>query len=266
MAKKRMFDLALIDTDSFLELPTTAQNLYFHANMRADDDGFVSNIRKIMSLSKASEDDLKILITKGFFLVFSDGIVVIRHWRINNYIRKDRYVPTIYKDKKKVLSLDLNGAYSFGIPMVDQRYTNGQPSIVKNSIVCSSNIKEEINKEEKDCGIPSIKFEDTVEVKDSDSLYTQFENFFGRALSPTEIMFIDSFDYPEDIINYALDEARLANKISIKYVNGILENWKRANVKSVEDAKRCVADFKKVKEKSNKKDSSVEKESYYKEL
>lgn len=266
MAKKRMFNYDLIDTDSFLDLPVTAQNLYFHSNMRADDDGFISNIKRIMTLSKASEDDLKLLIAKGYFLSFPDGIVVIRHWRLNNYIRKDRYIPTFYKEKKSELLLDSTGTYSFGIPMVDQMTTNGRPSIEENSIVeSSSNSKEEINKEES-CGIPNAVV-GVEEVNEEESTYSLFNNFFGRILSPTEIMFIDSFEYSNDIIKYALDEARLANKISIKYVNGILENWKNAGVKSVEDAKRCVADFKKNKDKKNKKvDSSINKESYYEEL
>lgn len=266
MSKKRMFSFDLIDTDSFLDLPVTAQNLYFHSNMRADDDGFVSNIKRIMTICKANVDDLKILITKGFFLSFPDGIVVIRHWRLNNYIRKDRYVPTLHKDKKKELLLDSTGTYSFGIPTVDQMTTNGRPSIEENRIVeSSSNSKEEINKEEI-FGIPNTVV-GVEEVNNEENDYSLFQNFFGRPLSPTEIMFIDSFKYSTDIIKYALDEARLANKISIKYVNGILENWKNSGVKSVEDAKRCVADFKKNKEKKNKKvDSSTKMESYYPEL
>lgn len=130
---------------------------------------------------------------------------------------------------------------------------------------CNGNSKEEINKEEI-IGIPNTVV-GVEEVNNEESDYSLFENFFGRPLSSTEIMFIDSFKYQIDIIKYALDEARLANKISIKYVNGILENWKNVGVKSVEDAKRYVADFKKNKEKKNKKmDLSTKMESYYKEL
>lgn len=127
MARKRMFDLEIVDTDLFLEMPVSSQNLYFHLGMRADDDGFVSNPKKIIRVVGASEDDLKILIAKKFIIQFETGLIVIRHWKINNYIRKDRYTETIYKEEKKQLLECENGTYNiikpFGIPTVDQRYT-----------------------------------------------------------------------------------------------------------------------------------------------
>ncbi len=125
MARKRMFDLGIIDTDLFLEMPQSTQNLYFHLGMRADDDGFVSNPKKIIRTIGANEDDLKILFSKEFIIPFESGIVVIRHWKLNNYIRKDRYVETIYKEEKKRLIEDENGIYNLninaGIPNVNQR-------------------------------------------------------------------------------------------------------------------------------------------------
>ena len=125
MARKRMFDLEIVDTDLFLEMPVSSQNLYFHLGMRADDDGFVSNPKKIIRVVGASEDDLKILIAKNFIIQFETGLIVIRHWKINNYIRKDRYSETIYKEEKKQLIESENGTYNLmtplGIPMVDQR-------------------------------------------------------------------------------------------------------------------------------------------------
>ena len=125
MARKRMFDLGIIDTDLFLEMPQSTQNLYFHLGMRADDDGFVSNPKKIIRIIGANEDDLKILFSKEFIIPFESGIVVIRHWKLNNYIRKDKYVETIYKEEKKCLIEDENGIYNLntnaGIPDVNQR-------------------------------------------------------------------------------------------------------------------------------------------------
>lgn len=125
MARKRMFDLGIIDTDLFLEMPQSTQNLYFHLGMRADDDGFVSNPKKIIRTIGANEDDLKILFSKEFIIPFESGIVVIRHWKLNNYIRKDRYIETIYKEEKKRLIEDENGIYNLninaGIPNVNQR-------------------------------------------------------------------------------------------------------------------------------------------------
>lgn len=127
MARKRMFDLEIVDTDLFLEMPQSTQNLYFHLGMRADDDGFVSNPKKIIRTIGANEDDLKILFTKQFVIPFENGIVVIRHWKLNNYLRKDRYVETIYKEEKKMLIEDENGVYNLsttlGIPNGNQRYT-----------------------------------------------------------------------------------------------------------------------------------------------
>ena len=123
MARKRMFDIEIVDTDLFLEMPQSTQNLYFHLGMRADDDGFVSNPKKIIRTIGANEDDLKILITKKFIIPFESGVIVIRHWKINNYLRSDRYTETLYKDEKRQLTEDENGVYNLGIPNVNQRYT-----------------------------------------------------------------------------------------------------------------------------------------------
>ena len=99
MAERRMFALKIIDSDAFLDMPVSAQNLYFHLSMRADDDGFISSPKKIMRMIKASDDDMKILLAKRFLLSFDTGIVVIKHWRLHNYIAKDRYTETIYKEE-----------------------------------------------------------------------------------------------------------------------------------------------------------------------
>jgi hypothetical protein len=97
-----MFSRAVVRTDQFLEMPQTAQNLYFHLGMEPDDDGFV-NPRMIMRTIGSNDDDLKLLIAKGFVIQFPAGVIVIRHWRQNNYIQKDRYKPTVYKDELKML-------------------------------------------------------------------------------------------------------------------------------------------------------------------
>ena len=86
MAERRMFALKIVDSDAFLDMPDSAQNLYFHLAMRADDDGFISNPRKVMRMIGANEDNLKILLAKRFLLTFDTGIVVIKHWRLHNYI------------------------------------------------------------------------------------------------------------------------------------------------------------------------------------
>ncbi len=127
MANRRMFSLDVVDTDKFLDMPTTSQNLYFHLGMRADDDGFVSSPKKIAAMVGANQDDLKLLIAKGFIIAFDEGgIVVLRHWRQNNLIRSDRYKSTIYQQQMAALSVN-NGVYS----LVAQRYANGVPEVAK---------------------------------------------------------------------------------------------------------------------------------------
>lgn len=131
-----MFSLKIVDSDLFLDMPLSSQCLYFHLSMRADDDGFVNNPKKIIKIIGANEDDLKILIAKGFVIVFEQGIIVITHWRINNFIRKDRYKPTLYENEVQSLSQTKNGMYikEVGCHLVAGRLTSGQPSIDKVSI------------------------------------------------------------------------------------------------------------------------------------
>lgn len=112
MAERRMFTQKIVDSDAFLDMPLSSQALYFHLNMRADDDGFVNNSKKIQRMIGASEDDLKLLIAKRFVLAFESGVIVIKHWRMHNLLRKDRYNETQYKDEKATLELKENGSYT----------------------------------------------------------------------------------------------------------------------------------------------------------
>lgn len=125
MAQRRMFSKKITDTDLFLDMPMSAQCLYFHMNMEADDDGFLGNAKTIRRKIGASEDDLKLLIAKKFIIPFESGVVVIKDWKIHNYIAKDRYSTTVYKDEKQQLELDENGAYQLSdTPLVDGLYTS----------------------------------------------------------------------------------------------------------------------------------------------
>lgn len=111
MAERRMFAKTIIDSDAFLDMPLSAQALYFHLSMRADDDGFINKPKSIMRTCGCKDDDIKILFAKKFVIPFESGIVVIKHWKIHNYIRKDAYVETKYKEEKALLTLDENSAY-----------------------------------------------------------------------------------------------------------------------------------------------------------
>lgn len=113
MAQRRMFSQKVTETDKFLDMGLTAQSLYFHLGMNADDDGFVGNPKSIKRMIGASEDDLKALVEKDYLIVFEDGVVVIKDWLVSNYVKKDRYTPTIYTDDMKLIGLDKNKRYQF---------------------------------------------------------------------------------------------------------------------------------------------------------
>lgn len=113
MAEKRMFAKTIIDSDAFLDMSLSTQALYFHLSMRADDDGFINNPRKIQRMIGAGDDELKMLIAKKFIIPFESGVCVIKHWRIHNYIQKDRYKETVYKDEKSHLMLKENKSYKY---------------------------------------------------------------------------------------------------------------------------------------------------------
>ncbi len=112
MAERRMFAKTIIDSDAFLDMPLSTQALYFHLSMRADDEGFINNPKKIQRMIGASEDDLKVLIAKKFIIPFESGIVVIKHWKIHNYIRGDRIKETVYAEEMAMLTTKDNGAYT----------------------------------------------------------------------------------------------------------------------------------------------------------
>ena len=138
MAQRRMFSKDITEHDAFLEMPLSSQALYFHLGMQADDDGFVSPNR-IMRMIGGQIDDLRILIGKKYVLQFDDGVVVIKHWKLNNYLRNDRYKMTAHKDKLSQLSVKNNGSYTWytnGIPLVDA----GKDSIGKDTISEQSSV------------------------------------------------------------------------------------------------------------------------------
>ena len=119
MAERRMFAKTIIDSDAFLDMPISSQLLYFHLAMRADDDGFINKPKSIMRMCNCHDDDMRILISKQFVIPFDSGIVVIKHWNIHNFIKKDRYKETGYKAEKSRLELDENKAYIEHVPDMD---------------------------------------------------------------------------------------------------------------------------------------------------
>lgn len=150
MAERRMFAKTIIDSDAFLEMPISARLLYYDLAMRADDDGFINSPKKIMKFVGATNDDMNILILRKFIIPFDNGVVVIKHWRIHNYIRKDTYNETSYKEQKSMLELDENKAYRvIDFDAVDEPSTQvrlGKDSI---NILCSNSLNESENCGEK---------------------------------------------------------------------------------------------------------------------
>ena len=170
MAERRMFAKTIVLSDAFLDMPMSARCLYFTLGMFADDDGFVNSPRGIMRQCGASDDDLKVLLAKKFLLAFDSGVIVIKHWRINNYLRSDRYAETKYLDEKKSLIIDQNGAYvqpkEAGIP--GGIPNSGIPRLGKDRLVEDS-IGQDRLEEDKD----------TLTLKGSSICATDFERFWS---------------------------------------------------------------------------------------
>lgn len=154
MAERRMFSKAVIDSDLFLDLPLTAQALYFHLAMRADDDGFVNNPKKIARMIGADYESIKILCINQFLIPFETGVVVIRHWKIQNFIPRDRYHETVYKEEKETLKIQDTGLY-------ESLYTSCIQDVDKLYTGCITGCIQDDNKMSTEC------------IQDVDNLYTE---------------------------------------------------------------------------------------------
>jgi len=131
MAERRMFARTVVDSDAFLDMPLSAQALYFHFGMRTDDDGFVDAPKKIQKMVSASDDDAKLLIAKGFVIPFESGVIVIRHWGMHNKIKPDRYKPTAYQAEKALLHVRPDKTYSLQAPTETQVLQSGTEMVPK---------------------------------------------------------------------------------------------------------------------------------------
>jgi len=159
MASKRMIAKMIIDSDAFLDMPQTTQNLYFHLNMHADDEGFIDNPKKIMRVIGSGQNDLEILLAKRYVLGFESGVIVIKHWKLHNCIRKDRIKETIYQEEKSLITEKENGAYT------NNKEGNSIPEKEIND--CQSNVSQTAGKCQSNDGIDQIRLD-----IDKDSLET----------------------------------------------------------------------------------------------
>lgn len=194
MAERRMFAKSVISSDSFLDMPASAQLLYFHLSLMADDDGFINNPRRIQRMVGCSVDDLESLIEKRFLISFESGVVVIRHWRMNNQIRCDRYKPSIFPEKSLIV-LDEGMVYelssecqSVGIPLVyqmDTQYSIGQDRSVQDSSVQDSSGQDRAGEDRsaevtKNADVPSVPPAEELSVEDIVGMYHEICKSYPR--------------------------------------------------------------------------------------
>ncbi|QBX25342.1 DnaD and phage-associated domain-containing protein [Streptococcus henryi] len=223
MAQKRMFNISITDTDKFLDMPATSQNLYFHLNMHADDDGFVDSPKRIMRNVNASQDDMNILLSKQFVFVFDTGVMVIRDWKIHNIIRKDTYKPTLYQEEKSMLEITETGAYRVRNEPVTRAGENvAQIRLDKNRI--DKDRIEEV-KEEK----ISTSSQNSQNIK---YFFEKWQEITGRALTPFEIEDIPKLhkedDFSIELMLAALKEAaNSTSNFNFNYFKSILMRYKR---------------------------------------
>lgn len=230
MAQKRMFNNSVVGSDEFLEMPDSSQNLYFHLSMQADDDGFVDKWKSIMRMTGKKEDDLKILIAKSFVIPFDTGVLVIRHWRLNNYLQKDRYKETIYKDEKSRLTIDKSNVYKLDTECIH--------SIDKNrldKISIEQNSKEQ---EESESCVDGFHEDDSC--KDDFQNVSKFYEENINLITPYASKILEDFtdELGAELVIYAMQIACENNKKTISYIKAILNNWAKANIRTLEDAKR----------------------------
>lgn len=243
MAQRRMFSKKITDTDSFLDMSLSAQALYFHLNMGADDEGFVDNVKKIQRSIGASNDDLKILIGKGFLIPFESGVVVIRHWRIHNYIQADRFQATIYQDEKEQLEFDKSKIASIkpldqciqNVSKMDTQVRLGEDSLDKDRLDKVNNL---YSGEEKEKSLSQII--KSTSVKINDRQIQQIQEYIG----------LDNMTV--EMIEYAVQLTEDAGAESFNYLNKILKSWKDKSLTSLDEAKEETSGFRDSKNSASK--------------
>lgn len=204
MAEKRMFTKKIIDSDAFLDMPLSTQALYFHLSMRADDDGFINNPKRIQRTVGASDDDLKLLIAKRFVICFENGVIVIKHWWMHNTLRKDRYNPTTYQDELAMLKIKDNKAYTEkdgnqlattwqpnGNQLVTQ-YSIDKYSIDKNNNILPSSDEPETPTQKKTKPVKH-KYGEYKHVLLTENEYNNLSNEFGADVRDKAIKFLDEY-------------------------------------------------------------------------
>ncbi len=242
MAERRMFSKTIIDSDMFLDMPSTTQCLYFHLSMRADDDGFINNPKKIQRMVGSCDDDLKLLIAKNFIIPFESGVVVIKHWKIHNYIQKDRYKPTLYQNELEQLEVDKSKNYQIkldgnstdtkcihDVSKTDTQVRLGKDSIDKNSIYTEENIVSEYTSEN---------------LSSMSKLYQQNIGMINGITGEWLIEISSQIDI--DLFKRALEICTERGNTTLGYLKGIIKKWLQNNITTYEKLKAYELQNKKI--------------------
>lgn len=185
MAERRMFAKTIIDSDAFLEMPISSQCLYFHLAMRADDEGFINKPKTIMRMIGAKDDDMNVLVARKFIIPFENGIVVIKHWKIHNYIRGDRLHETKYQEEKARLVTDDNNSYTL-CQTSDGQLVDSCPTEVRLG-------KVRLGKDSIDNTITKHKYGEFNHVLLTEKEYTKLINDFGNSIALESITYLDEY-------------------------------------------------------------------------
>lgn len=243
MAERRMFAKTIIDSDLFLDMPSSTQCLYFHLSMRADDDGFINNPKKIQRMVGGSDDDLKLLIAKNFIIPFESGVVVIKHWKIHNYIQKDRYKPTLYQHELEQLEVDKSKNYQIrlennkcihdvyipdtsGIPLVDK--TDTQVRLGKDSIELD---KDSIDIYTEDVNVDKY-INESNNLKNISRLYEQNIGLINGVTGEWLIKISEQIE--SGLFKRAIEIATDSNKCTLGYVKGIIKKWLEKDITTLD--------------------------------
>ena len=242
MAQRRMFSRKITDTDKFIEMPATTQNLYFHLNMNADDEGFVDRVSIIQRMIGASGDDLKLLIAKGFVIPFESGVVVIRHWRIHNYIQADRFQPTIHQNEKSQIEYDETKTANIkrlGECIQNVYKADTQVRLGKDRL--------ELDKDRLDHHL------DQNDDDDKNLVFKKLKEAFGEmSVNGTMVEEVEKLlkQYGQELVVLALDKTILNAGKSLRYTMSILQRWDGQGLRTAEQIR--VADEEYERKKSNK--------------
>lgn len=224
MARRRMFSLDIVDSDQFTDLPPMARLLYYELGSRADDDGFVGNPKKITKFAECTEDDIKILVDRGYIYTFDSGPIVIRHWLANNQLRKDRYHPTYFKNEREMIGVNPNNrTYYF---FDDERLPDGLPLVTIDEMRRKKNNEDEENEDEFILEQPKG---DNISNNNSDVspiIKNQFDYLWNKY--PKKIGKKDALQYYNDAINEGESFENIRNGL-----NNYLEYIKESNVQEI---------------------------------